>query len=350
MIKRRLMLLAAVALALPLILAGAAFAAQDAYGKVSKELYAKAKKEGGLVAYTVWDVEHIRAILDAFSKRFPGIQTSYWQGRNPEIVTRVLTEFRAGQKSVDVILSDNAPPPLRAAGAIAPYETVQKDYLLIHDPTMPVVSMQIQVLAYNTKRLKPQDLPKTWEDVASPKYKGIVALDDPLRAGPLTTMLAALKDYWKDDARWTAFVKGLKALDVPVHRSTSALFRLVIAGEYYIAMPALYHDVVFEMSKGSPVDIVRTAPPVLFPRYSAIYAKAPHPNTAKLFSEWLISPDGQAALDSVGRETVRKGFKAKASLDKFFPEGVQTISPKDKSFLEDPKAWVDKNLKPIWGK
>lgn len=346
--KKRLTVLAALMLALPLVFGGAAFAAQDAYGKVSKELYAKAKKEGGLVAYTVWDVEHIRAILDAFSKRFPGIKTSYWQGRNPEIVTRVLTEFRAGQPSVDVILSDNAPPPLRAAGAISPYETVQKDHLVIHDPTMPVVSMQIQVLTYNTKRLKARDVPKTWEDVASPKYKGIVALDDPLRAGPLTTMLAALKDHWKNDARWTKFVKGLKALDVPVHRSTSALFRLVIAGEYSIAMPALYHDVVFEMSKGSPVNISRTAPPVLFPRYSAIYVKAPHPNTARLFSEWLISPDGQAALDSVGRETARKGFKAKASLDKVFPPNVQTISPKDQSFLEDPKAWVDKNLKPIW--
>ena len=102
---------------------------------------------------------------------------------------------------MDVILSDNAPPVLRAAGAIQPYETVQKNALVVHGPTIPVVSLQIQALGYNTKRLKAEELPKTWEDVANPKYKGIVALDDPMRAGPLSTMLATLKGVWKDDAR-----------------------------------------------------------------------------------------------------------------------------------------------------
>ena len=161
---------------------------------------------------------------------------------------------------MDVILSDNAPPVLRAAGAIQPYETVQKDFLLIHDPTIPVVSLQIQALAYNTRKLKEPDLPKDWEDVANPKYKGLVALDDPMRAGPMSTQLAAFKELWKNDERWTKFVKGLKALNVPLHKSTSALFRLVIAGEYGIAMPALLHDVMHEKGQGTPVDFVKGAP------------------------------------------------------------------------------------------
>ncbi len=103
--------------------------AAKAFERVSKELYPKAKQEGNLIVYSVWDVEHIRAVTDAFAKRYPGIKTTYWQGRNPEIVTRVLTEFQGGQPSVDTILSDNAPSVLRAAGAMASYETVQKDVL-----------------------------------------------------------------------------------------------------------------------------------------------------------------------------------------------------------------------------
>ena len=62
-------------------------------------------------------------------KRYPGIKATYWQGRNPEIITRVLTEFQGGQSSFDVVLSDNAPPVIRAAGGIMSYETVQKDVL-----------------------------------------------------------------------------------------------------------------------------------------------------------------------------------------------------------------------------
>src|SRR3990172_1105219 len=97
--------------------AGATAAAAKAFAKVSGELYPKAKQEGNLILYSVWDVEHLRVITDAFMKRYPGIKATYWQGRNPEIITRVLTEFQGGQASVDIILSDNAPPVIRAAGA-----------------------------------------------------------------------------------------------------------------------------------------------------------------------------------------------------------------------------------------
>lgn len=323
-------------------------AAAKAFEKVSQELYPKAKQEGNLIVYTVWDVEHIRAITDAFMKRYPGIKATYWQGRNPEIVTRVLTEFQGGQASVDVILSDNAPPVLRAAGAIAPYDTVQREVLYIHDPTMATVSLQIQALAYNTKKIKPADLPKSWEEVANPKYKGMVALDDPMRAGPLSSMLAGLKDQWKDETRFNNFIKGLKALNVPVHKSTSAMFRLVISGEYEICMPALLHDVMEETHKGTPVGYVKTVPPVVFPRQAGIYAKAPNPNTAKLFAEWLISEEGQRTIDSVGRESSRKDFKSRTSIESAYPKGTKPVPVNDKLFLEDPKKWLDTHVKPIW--
>jgi ABC-type Fe3+ transport system substrate-binding protein len=322
--------------------------AAKAFDALSKDLYPKAKQEGNLIIYSVWDVEHLRGITDAFMKRYPGIKATYWQGRNPEIVTRVLTELQGGQSSVDVILSDNAPPVIRAAGGIMPYETVQKDVLVLHDPTMATVSLQIQALSYNTKKIKPADLPKSWEDVANPKFKGMVALDDPMRAGPLSSMLAGLRDQWKNDSRFNNFVKGLKALNVPVHKSTSAMFRLVISGEYTICMPALLHDVFEEKGKGTPVDYIKTVPPVVFPRQAGIYAKAPNPNAAKLFAEWAISTEGQQVIDSVGRESSRKDFKSRTSIESAFPKGTKPIPVTDKLFLEDPKKWLDTYVKPIW--
>ena len=323
-------------------------AAAKAFEKVSKELYPKAKEEGNLVIYSVWDIEHIRAVTDAFTKRYPGIKTTYWQARNPEIVTRVLTEFRGGQPSVDTILSDNAPSVLRAAGAMASYETVQKDVLVLHDPTLPTVSLQVQALTYNTKKLKPADLPKSWEDVANPKYKGLVALDDPMRAGPLSSMLAGLWTQWNDKERFNRFIKGLKALNVPVHKSTSAMFRLVVAGEYAICMPALLHDVIHDKEKGTPIDYVKSVPPVVFPRQAGIYAKAPHPNAAKLFAEWLISEEGQKTIDGIGRESSRSDFKSKTSIETAFPKGTKAIPVTDKLYLEDPKKWLDSHVKPVW--
>jgi ABC-type Fe3+ transport system substrate-binding protein len=322
--------------------------AARAFEKLSNELYPKAKQEGNLIVYSVWDVDHLRTITDAFMKRYPGIKATYWQARNPEIVTRALTEFQGGQSSVDVILSDNAPPVLRAAGAMASYETVQKEVLYLHDPTLPTVSLQIQALTYNTKKMKAADLPKSWEDVANPKYKGMVALDDPLRAGPLSSMLAALNTQWNNPERFKKFVSGLKALNVPVHKSTSAMFRLVVAGEYAICMPALLHDVIHDKEKGTPIDYVRSAPPVVFPRQAGIYGKAPNPNAARLFAEWLISIEGQKVIDGLGRESARSDFKSKTSIETAFGKGSKPLPVTDRLFLEDPKKWLDVNVKPLW--
>ena len=304
-------------------------AAEAAFQKLAKDLYPKAQKEGALIVYSVWDVEHLRVVTEAFAKRFPGIKATYWQGRNPEIVTRVLTEFQGGQSSVDVILSDNAPPVLRAAGAMASYETVQKDVLVLHDPTLPTVSLQVQALTFNTKKIKPAEMPKSWEEVANPKFKGMVALDDPMRAGPLSSMLAGLKEQWKDDNRFNHF-------------------RLVIAGEYAICMPALLHDVIEEKEKGTPVDYLKTVAPIVFPRQAGIYGKAPNPNAAKLFAEWAISLEGQKVIDSVGRESARKDFKSKTAIESAFPKGTKAVPVNDKLFLEDPKKWLDTHVKPIW--
>ena len=96
-----------------------------------------------------------------------------------------LTEFQGDQRTADVILSEGAPVVLRPAGALEPYDTVQADSLLLHDPTLPTVSMQIMALSYNIKKFKTEDLPKSSEDVINPRYKGIV--------GKLTTSLAATR-------------------------------------------------------------------------------------------------------------------------------------------------------------
>src|ERR1043166_708653 len=102
------------------------------FEKVAKEFYPKAKQEGALVVYTVWDVDHIRSLTEAFRKRFSGINTSYWQATRSEITTRTLTEYQGNQGTVDVILTE-APLVLHAAGATEPYQTVQGSSLFVND-------------------------------------------------------------------------------------------------------------------------------------------------------------------------------------------------------------------------
>ena len=113
-------------------------------------------------------------------------------------------------------------------------------------------------------------------------------------------------------------------------------------------MPSLLHDLLHEKEVGSPVDFVKSAPPVISAQQLGIYGKAPHLNGAKLFAEWLISPEGQLAIDAVGREISRKGIKSKASIENTWGANAKPIPIVDKAFFEDPRKWLDTNVKPVW--
>src|SRR5258707_11693349 len=147
-----LLVVAVLAFANKLTIAQARPETDPRFEKLAKEFYPKAKQEGALVVYTVWDVDHIRVLSEAFSKRFPGINTSYWQATRSEVTTRTLTEYQGNQASVDVILTE-APLVLHNAGATEAYQTVQASSLFVHDAIAPGVSLQLQALGYNTKKL-----------------------------------------------------------------------------------------------------------------------------------------------------------------------------------------------------
>jgi iron(III) transport system substrate-binding protein len=311
-------------------------------------LYQKAKQEGSVVMYSIWDVPDLNAMAQGFQKRYPGIQTQFISLRNPEIVTRVGEEFNAQKQTVDVIGSDSAPPNLYPLGAIEDYQTLQKDALVYNDPRMVVVSMQVQVIGYNTKLLDANNLPKSYEDLTNPKYakQFPMALDNPLRGGPLTWMLIGLRDTWKDDAKWTGFVTGLRALNISTFQSTSQMARLLSAGEYAICVPCLTQDILSQKASGATVDFVPGLSPVVFPRFAAIYKYAPHPNAAKLLAEWLATSDSAPIWCSLSRTPARTNVPCSVAMEQMFPGGSGVIAVNPPA---DPGKYIDDNIRPLWG-
>jgi len=311
------------------------------------ELYSKAKGEGSLIIYTVWDIEDTVSLLSAFQKRYPGISTTYWQAKNREIQARVLQEYAAEQQSVDVICSSAAGRNLKPSGSLMPYITVQLDQLILQEPDNTVVNIAVGMVGWNTKVLEEFNLPppKNWEDVTDPMYKGLVCLDDPYRGGG---DYATLKDFWDDDTRWTNYVRGLKALEVPLYSSQSQEMRLVVAGEYAICNNLQSQDVISEQIKGAPIEYTLELDPVIIsPRFASIYALPPHPNSAKLFVEWLLTVEAQLIFAEYYRTPNRKGVPSIVSLELLYPD-TKNIITQPEEWIEDPAAWVDKYLKPVW--
>lgn len=173
---------------------------------------------------------------------------------------------------------------------------------ILHAPVAPVVGVQVRLF------LKPNDLPKNWEDVTNVKFKVMVVLDDPMRGGPLSGMLAWSKDERKDDARWTKFVIGLRGLNVTVHKSTSASF----ACSSLVNTPWRCRLCCTMLSTKRKKE--RPSKQPFRSQQAKIYAKAAHSSAGKLFAQWLVTPEGPTAMDSVGRSSSRKNIKAKTSI------------------------------------
>src|SRR4030095_15078992 len=101
--------------------------------------------------------------------------------------------------------------------------------------------------------------------------------------------------------------------------------------------------------RGRPIDFAKGAPPVVSPQQAAIYAKAPHPTVGKLFAEWLISPEGKAAIDAAGRASARKGVKSKTSIENGWGPNTKPIVVANKSYVEDARKWRATTRTTHWG-
>ena len=299
MIKRRLFVQSFAALALapfaaraqsdPLHLSGA---------DREQKLVAAAKKEGSLTLYSSAVLEDMNAVVQGFRKKY-GVHVELWRGGSEEIAQRTVTEARGGRFDVDVI--ETASPQMEAITSqrlVAPFATpvaaeLMKDSTI---PGRPWLPSRIVVFtgAYNTRLVAKADLPKTYDDLLNPKWKGKLGIeaDD-------NNWLAALSGAL-GEARATKLLRDIVAKNgISVRKGHSLMAQLVISGEIPIALTVYYHEVEPAKRAGAPIDYLDIAPVLAFPVGVAIANRAPHKNAAMLFVDYLLS-EGQGILAQRG--------------------------------------------------
>jgi len=255
-----------------------------------------ARKEGKFFWTSSINADPSKIVMAAFKKRYPGIDVQYQEGSEETRTVRTLTEFKAGKNKLDVVqgiggfLSEykaaNALSPLNDLPAYANYDPP------FRDPGNLWASMRTQYwsIVYNTDKVKPADLPKTWEDLATATWKGRMGLGDLDR--PQLWVLPLWKTWGAQ--RTTDFLKKLFANN-PQRRKegVSASTNLVGAGEYDLYLPAAPYHAQGAKEAGAPVGWYTPEPlPVAFSDIS-ILANSPSPNAAKVFVNWFLSREGQ---------------------------------------------------------
>jgi iron(III) transport system substrate-binding protein len=300
--------------ALPCVLAFSAHAAEHLTAETRALLKQTRLSEGVLKGLDRELAVKVRMTLDetefaqvakVFEARYPDIKIEYTHGIGRERVLAPLLAFKRGTILSDVLFAvDSNEKDLREAKALVdlrdlpgfqnvPPESRAKDGLLV------AAHMPHYCMSYNTRTVKKEDLPKTWEELlTNPRWRnGKIGM-----AVNVHTWLAPLwgikGDAWTDD-----YLKRLFTVVRPQLRKEqlSMTPRLNAMGEFDISIPAGDYAVRPYEDKGLPVSF--HCPDIVAQRQSSfvIIAGTPRLDAAKIFVNWALSKEGQIALSHAGQ-------------------------------------------------
>jgi iron(III) transport system substrate-binding protein len=257
-----------------------------------------AKDEGKTVSfYTSYASDAAAAVKKGFEAKY-GITVNLYRAQSGDVLQRVLQESGARHLGADVVeasapemndMSDQSLfAPYRGAnrqlvGADGQFDTWTADYFNLMLP------------AWNTKLIGPGQEPKSWEDLADPRFKNKLLIDP-----TDSDWYAALTLYWQQhgktadqiDALWKGIVKNSR---VSKGHSTNA--ELLSAGQTPATAVMYNYITALAMQKGAPVtyknaDGVADIPAFSRPNGVALLKDAKHSAAAWLLTNWLLSVDG----------------------------------------------------------
>ena len=259
-----------------------------------QKLIEGAKKEGELSVYGAMPTRDLKALVDAFSKKY-GIKATIWRSSSENVVQRIVTEARSGRFTVD-FLQNNAP----AMAALQREKLLQQVHSPYHGDLIPYavpahkdwVGLYVLafVQAYNTNMVKKDELPQSFQDLLDPKWNGRLGIET-------------------DDPHWFAYVlqslgqeKGIKLFKdivatngMSVRKGHTLLANLVASGEIPLSLTVYSYKAAQLKRNGAPVDWIVIPPAIAQFTSIGMLKKAPHPHAAMLFYDFMLS-DGQKIL------------------------------------------------------
>lgn len=251
-----------------------------------------AKKEGKLMFYTTGILtQAVRPVVDAFQKRYPYIQVDIWRAGSEALVPRIVEEYKAGKLQGDVIEGNNH-FVLQKMGISQPFYSPHLAYLEEGAVTSApggaafaaAFRSQGNSLGYNTKLLTKDQIPKTYQDLLDPKWKGKMAIAGSDTATRLIgTMLVA---------KGEDFVRQFAKQDIAVHMvSVRSLLDMIINGEYALSPNITEPHVTNSQKQGAPCDWFPLEPVSVGMAQIAMPKTSQHPHAAMLFVDFELSKE-----------------------------------------------------------
>jgi iron(III) transport system substrate-binding protein len=261
----------------------------------TKALVEGAKKESGpVMVYHSTQTEDLQPVFDAFAKKY-GIKVVDWRSSSENVVQRIVGESRAGKREVDFI-ENNSPEmeALRREKVLmrieTPYYADMKPGTLGAHHEYATSTMDIFVQAYNTEKVKPEELPRTFQDLANPRFKDRLAIE----AEDFAWFGTLLHDL--GEAQGVKLFNEIVANNgMSVRKGHTLLANLVAAGEVPIGLTVYNYKPTQLKKKGAKIDSIVLQPAIAQLHAVAVVAKSTRPFSAVLLYDFFLS-EGQPIL------------------------------------------------------
>jgi iron(III) transport system substrate-binding protein len=326
------------------------WAGGDANAQAITELYdaAVAAKQDQLVIYGAYSAVY-KPLWDIFHDRFSKTSIVGTPIAGAPLITKLDAEFASGQHVGDVLMAGEMEiMSLVGHGRTQPYRPPNIGVLAARY-TDPQGNFIIQFadpfgIVYNTDKLKPEELPKSVNDLLNPKYKGMV-IDDPFAGGATTLCWAEL---YRSNKLTPEQMKGIKG-NANVVPSMTPLFQMLTAGSVAI-MPWAGHSRQLRLKEAGAHVGYLAIPGMAVPLYgaTALIKDAPHPKLAQLFQAWFLTPEAQSAIVKVGYSYgLMPGTTIPADWPDFqqLVDALQVVPPSDYVIMREQ---FDKAIRQVW--
>lgn len=273
-----------------------------------------AQKEGQLAVY-MWRLESLDRTVQAFQKKYPEIRVTTVALRGAELATRLMTERRAEKFLWDLCICGTTTPykvfhqgkalePIKPAlllpevadeskwwGGRHHYVDPEQQYIFIF-----VGNVMGDVVSYNTALVNPKEFTSFW-DIVQPKWKGKIVAKDPRIPG---SGAGNMRWIYYHPALGAPFLKRLFGeMEVTLSREERQSTDWLAKAKAALCFSCGQTDVIKARQQGLPVEMLNSAAWKEGAGMNAqvntlaLINRAPHPNAARLFANWLLSREGQ---------------------------------------------------------
>ena len=317
----------------------AELAAYDGPDRAAR-LIAGAKKEGMLQFYTTIPPEYLKPIIDAFEKKY-GIKVDVWRARSEAVLQRVMAEARGGRWTVDVV--ESISPPMEALYREKLTQEVRSpEHKNLIDGVLPAhrewapTLIFIFVQAYNTARIRKDELPKTYADLLDPKWKGKLSIE----ASDHEWFYSVMRDMdaKQGEGSGLKFFRELVANGLSTRVGHPLLVNLTASGEVPLALTVYQYSPEQLKKKGAPIDWFAIEPAVAISDGMAVMKKAPHPHAALLFYDYLLGEEGNRQIAKLGYAPTNRHLESplsKLSVKVLNPSTLLDESAKSNALFDD---------------